>query len=221
MNFSLYLIISVLLPLSACLSGLLNYRSLNITGKLIVSQLFLAALTELVGSRLSYLKIPNVSIFNTYMMLEFLLLGIAPLFLTTDRRIKIAIIGLLVFGLSFHTYNLVASGLGFFANRSMVLYGFIIAVLYFYTLIKTIQDNTDKRIRPLAMICIAHIIYFIGCIPFFGLFHVVQANYPGVFEGLFQINFVLSILRYLLIALSFYLWSDKKFKLSKASSYDR
>jgi hypothetical protein len=218
---SLHVLIGILLPLAAFASGIFNHRALSITGKVVVLQLLFATLAEIIGVRLTYLKIPNVSVFNIYMILEFLLLGLAPLFVLPEKRTRIAIIALLFVGLSFHIYNIATSGLDFFANKSVVLYGFIIAAVYFYTLVRNPGQPTDRRISPLSLICIAHIIYFVGCIPFFGLFHVVRSDYPGVFKGLFNINFILSILRYLLIAFSFYLWSDSKLKLSKVSSHDR
>ena len=221
MNLSLHLFVSVLLPLIAFCAGLLNFKSLNPTGRIIVFQLLFASLAEIIGSRFTYMRIPNVSVFNIYMIIEFLLLGVAPLFVLEERKTRLAIIALLVAGLSFHVYNIATGGLDFFANKSIVLYGFILAAVYFYTLVRNPGQPAEKRISPLSLICIAHIIYFIGCIPFFGLFHVVRSDYPGVFNGLFNINFILSILRYLLIAFSFYLWSDQKLKLSKVQTHDR
>jgi len=194
--------------------GLYSYKTLNLLYKVIFYQVVIAVMVYVASYAITTyqrsLKIPenNQWLFNVYVLLEAVLLMTAAWIFFRERKLAWLIaVGFLIFLLAF-LYQVYDSGFFQFVNYALVTEGILIVV--FYLIILYIRFTSPGYIwyrSPEFWLCIGVTIYFAGIVPFYSMLKYLYTHHQKLSGILFHlINDVLGNVRYLCIALSFFLF---------------
>ncbi len=204
---SLYLYPIFASKIFAVIIGLVNWRLLTKPYKLIAVQVCLILLTESLGLYLNHVRqCNNVFLFNIYNILEVWLLAyIGKQFITT--KFARLILPILIFLTVYWFYCVLLRGIDEFFNWFFVVYCFFLVIIFTVILFTNALFNRKKVLgEPLFLICISIILYY-GCtVPLFGVMNYLIKNDINTAARLFYISHTVEVLRYLLIAIAFYLY---------------
>lgn len=208
MSVHFYFIFSAIII--ALVVGLFVVHKLSIPYCVFLLQVLTALIFESIGTYIGLLsKQNNTWVFNIYMLLEMVLLGIAgSLFL--ERSIRVY--PLFVFGIMLILWmvNAFISDFDKLFNWFFVSSSALIIVLYVFILFKNLLFKKKRLFKePLFYLCFSSILYFASVIPLFGLINYLIIDNITIATQLFYINISLVILRYTLIAIAFYLYGSQ------------
>lgn len=194
----------------ALVSGIYAFQYMNLASKLF----FLQLITYIIVYILSFVvqHIPSMQhhnhwIYNLYMPIETGLLtwGGYEYFKSTREKFLVWI-GYFIF-LGILISEIIIKGLFVLSNHGYIAEGILMVVLYLSVIYMqlTSQNNTWKR-SPEFWISLGIVLYFGGDIPYLSLMDYLQQYYPKINLYLYRfINIGLSNLRYLFLAIAFWL----------------
>ncbi len=112
----------------------------------------------------------------------------------------------MVIGIAVWVANIYTTGLKVPVNTFFLYYCIIVLVIYLGLLFDNGVFNSKQLTRqPLFWMALSALIFF-GCmIPYKGIEKYLFAKDMGMARALFNINFVLNFIRYLFLAITFYL----------------
>lgn len=190
------------------LIGIFRSGKMNTLLRLLLLQVSLAFIAEGGGYFVALLQNRNNSIWfhDIYIIADFAIV-LAVWYCLKERSRYWVNILFLLFGIYLAVWLMQVNRLGmqvFMSNA--YLYGCVVIVLLFFkAIIDGIQSKANKSIRVrIFAISISMIVFYCGQIPLFGFFNILNTSYPEVAKQLFNINFVLEIIRYLIVAYVFY-----------------
>ena len=192
--------------------GTYKFKYLPLPYKLILLLIVIGSFCEFYGYYIfKYAHKPNAWLFNLYMIVEVWLLGIAAIYLTSNKTIKNIFLSLLILNSIAWITIITTNSIYVFANVSMVCGCSIITVMYIVILYSNGLFSGEKILnQPIFWLCISTILYF-GCdIPYMGLHNYITKHLPGMAKQFDYINATLDIIRYPLVAISFILLGRRK-----------
>jgi hypothetical protein len=210
--------LSLIVAESSCMvialaTGVSAYTRMSLAFKLLLVQVFLALILLIVTYAITiyqnrtHTNLNNQWVFNLYTLAEATLFFCAG-FLSLRGKIgrSTFILMILPYYIIFILQGLV-TGFSAFENYAYVAQSITISLLYFI-LLYFIFNTKSKNIAavPEVWVSVGLVLYFACCIPYFSLFNFLNENYRSLSETLyFYINDVLAYLRYLFIAVAFWL----------------
>ena len=157
------------------------------------------------------LPLNNQWVFNIYILLECgLLLWAGYVYFNNKRAGRYIIAGFVIF-LVIYVYQLSKQGFLLFANYAFLTEGIVTVSLYIFILFgSVVKRQPPRRIKPEFWLSLGLIMYFAGNVPYMGLVHYFQKLSADLNTLLFYfITDVLGNLRYLMAAISFWLYAKK------------
>ncbi len=153
------------------------------------------------------LELNNQWLMNLHLIGETVILLSAAFVRVIEKPAKVIIIIALVIFLMVVFYQLTTTGIERYFTAADVTECMIMTVLYSYLLYRAIVErNKNKQTSGVVLICIGLLIYFACSVPFIALLHVIQQRDPEANSFLFfVINDVVANLRYILMAVAFWL----------------
>jgi len=162
----------------------------------------------------------NQFIFNIYIQIELFMLLTASVILLNDKMSKhlagilyTSFIIILFLQMSF-------SDVSVFANYAIAVSGFAVTILYILILYRLLKTNPSLlKHSPEIWASLGLIIYSACNVPYFTMFHYLNAHYLELSAKLFHvITDVLANIRYLFLALAFWLvWKNRPVPLSNVT----
>lgn len=196
-----YVIIPVCCAIVAISAGLINRNWLPASVKILLLE---AALS--IGSDFSSIMNPNHTnvVFNLFMLLDTFLLILASTSLQ-GSNIKYRLKKIYLFSFfSVWIVSIATSGINTFANFAFAVGEFCVTLDYLYTVFLN-ETSDDRRLAiPVRMLSFALILYHCGTFTFF--IALPSLMNEGTPEYILDINTWLDSIKYLLIAVSFYLF---------------
>jgi hypothetical protein len=194
--------------------------------KIIVAQLATYLLFYLMGYAVTFWQkhngIPqnNTFIMNIHLSLESTLLIAAAVLYFTERWKKNLSICLWIIFVVIHLAQISINGIVVYSHYSDLAACFIISFLYVLILYEAFSKPGQPWFRsPEVIICIGILAYYASSIPYIALMGYLQKSYPKVNETLFNvINGVLANLRYLSVAIAF--WLVRRNNLTCAAAHE-
>ncbi len=185
----------------AVLVGLINRKWLPPSVQLLLIE---AAIS--IGSDITGLRNPNHTnvVFNTFMLLDTFLLILASTSLQKSNiKYKLKKIYLVIF-LVVWVISIGRFGINTFANFAFAVGGLCVTLDYLYTVFLNETSENRKLATPVRTLSFALILYHCGTFTFFiALPYLMNESTP---EYILDINTWLDSIKYILIALSFYLF---------------
>jgi len=204
----------------AIITGLLFWKYLSRPFRLVLILTVLGFICEISGYVITkFFHKHNAWIFNIYMPLEPLLLGIASIDFVRGPNYKKVVWPFLLINFAIWIFELYHDSIYIFASFSMICGCFLLVCLYISVLFKAIIFNNKILIKePLFWLCLSIILYF-GCdIPYMGVLRYWPRYKSSV--HLTNINQILNFIRYPLVAVSFILAArQKKEELNSKMAY--
>ena len=204
-------VIGLFIQIIAITVGLLYWKSLILSYRLIIGQVGMALLCQ-IGARYLAVELQqnNAWVFNIYLLVEVYLLTFSAFFILKNEHAKKIILMSLVVITAHWLYALGNNDFFSLFNWFFVFSAFFIVVIYTVVLFnKAVFQNQKILLHPLFILCIAHIIYFACIIPLFGILNNLFINDMVAAQKLYVINHVVNFLRYSLVALAFYLYGSQ------------
>lgn len=196
-----YIIIPVCCAIVAILAGLIYRKWLPAS----VQILLIEAATS-IGSDIASIMNPNNTnvVFNIFMLLDTFLLILASSSLQgSNIKYRLKKIYLFAFSIVWLT-SVGRSGINTFANFAFAVGEFCVTLDYLYTVFLNETDDNRQLAIPVRMLSFALILYHCGTFTFFiALPSLMNESTP---EYILDINTWLDSIKYLLIAVSFYLF---------------
>lgn len=199
--------LSIIVKIAAIIVGVVYWRRLPLPYRIIMAQVVVGILAETAGKIMNLLHYPsNQWVFNIYMLFEALLFGSAGYFFMKEGRARKLAKYLLFFFIALWPVCLYIYTFFYLFSAYYVCYSFFLVLLYAYVLTNHVLFTNDKLLRnPLFVICVSVIMLFAGTLPLFGTLRYVVENDLDVAKLLFYVNIIINLLRYLLVAVAFYL----------------
>ncbi len=145
------------------------------------------------------------------MLFEVYSLGIAAIWLITNRKLKLLYSVLLVIDTIYWIINIKLATLYLFASSAMIFGCIILSFMYIVILFREeLFFSINIFSQPIFWLSISTILYFAGVIPIMGLHNFLTEKMPNVGANLEYINLVLDIIRYPLVGISFVLLGRNK-----------
>ena len=191
----------------ALIIGLCYFRFLGKSYKIILLLVAIASICESYGYYLThFLLMSNAWLFNLYMIIEVWLMGAASIYLIDNRTLK----KVFFFGILLNTivwvFFICSSSIYVFANIPMICGCSLIMIIYTIVLFRSsLFSGQTTFMQPVFWVSISTILYFGGDIPYMGLHNYLVSNNPSLGIRLANINTVLDVIRYPLVAISFIL----------------
>lgn len=194
----------------ALVVGLFLFQRLSILYRVFLLQVLTALIFESMGAYIGlFSKQNNTWIFNIYMLIEMTLLGIAGSFLL-DKSIRIYTLS--AFGIMqlLWIINALIGDFDKLFNWFFVSSSALIVILFVFILFRNVLfKKKHLLIESVFYLCFSSILYFASVIPLFGLLNFLIEDNIAIATKLFYINISLNILRYILIAIAFYLYGSQ------------
>jgi hypothetical protein len=209
MAIIIYLLITKLFPVFI---GLWFFKHLPFPYRIVLVLVVVAALTESVGFYIShYLRKHNVWLFDYYMVCEVWLMGTAAIFLITNKKARKLFVFLMILNTIFWFVIVNIQSIYVFASSAFICG---LAILTFMYIVVLFQNSLFKRgniiAQPVFWLCFSTILCC-GCdIPVMGLYNFLTEKADETSRHLTNINFVLDLIRYPLIGISFFLMGRMK-----------
>lgn len=204
-------VIGLFIQIIAITVGLLYWKSLILSYRLIIGQVGMALLCQ-IGARYLAVELQqnNAWVFNIYLLVEVYLLTFSAFFILKNEHAKKIILMSLVVITAHWLYALGNNDFFSLFNWFFVFSAFFIVVIYTVVLFnKAVFQSQKILLHPLFILCIAHIIYFACIIPLFGILNNLFINDMVAAQKLYVINHVVNFLRYSLVAVAFYLYGSQ------------
>jgi len=214
----IYLLYTLLGILVTIVIGIIYRKYLAWPYRLVWMLAVLGCICEIAGYYIvKNLHAHNAWLFNLYMPLEPLLLGIAGTGFIKGNGYKKVIYALLAMNVMVWLFEIFKYSIFTFASLSMICGCFLLVAIYIGVLMNVAISGSKTLIKePLFWLCLSTILYF-GCdIPSMGLFHY-WPTYKRTAIRLSNINQVLNFFRYPLVAVSFLLAVFQKKEEQKSS----
>lgn len=207
---SLRIILPVAMKLIPILVGLYYWSLLKKPYRLIFLQTLIAFITEWLGRYIAVgMKQGNGWLFNFYALIEIAFLMLSAILFFKSRLLKrLTFIALLIMVMIWIA-NMLADYTVFF-SAYLILCSLAMVVLYVTVLLENLIFKSKKiTLQPLFLISISIIIYYASIIPLFGAWNHLQKSDPSIAKGLYYINEVANVMRYILVAIAFYLYGKQ------------
>ncbi|MEZ5018487.1 MAG: hypothetical protein R2800_15610 [Flavipsychrobacter sp.] len=148
----------------------------------------------------------NIWFFNSYLLIEIWLVCTPALLLYTSKKLKLLALLLLSSSALVWLLNVYQKGIHVPANLYFLYYCITVLIIYLLLLFNSGIFNGKKLVaQPVFWIALSALLYF-GCmIPYKGFELYLFANDMELARTLFNINIGLGMLRYLFLAVSFFL----------------
>lgn len=190
--------------------GIFYFRYLPLAYKLCVLQVALAIIAELGGRYINRVyHQQNLWLFNTYLLVgELWVTGFVPWLLLRNARVKQMLLISLSLISVLSLINYIADTKSIFRLQSGYILIQSVHCIVFYLILlfqDTFSANGSLLKVPVFWLSLSAILFFSCCIPVFGLFNYLDQNYPLALKQLFGINQVFNLVRYPMVAVSFYL----------------
>ncbi len=144
---------------------------------------------------------------NIFVLVDFaILLPASATFMPKSARTASIGISLLVFGLAWYL-SIVKGRFDEFANYAFAVGSLLVTILFLLVLYTSETMTSNKLKLPIRLVCLGLILYHTGTFVFvLGVHYLMNDNMP---EAIVDINTTLDSLKYLLIAIAFYLFKKK------------
>lgn len=207
------------MELSACLAGFLHFKKLNPNyWKAFPFYLALIFIIEMTAKWAQQNPENIIQVFNlyTYFGIPIQFLFFFWLFYQHDKsesNHSWAVYGFFIYIASLIVDELfLMNDLQYgFKSMSYTCGNMILTVLifrYFYQLIKSdeLLNFNEKR---MFWVCLGLLIFYLGTMPYFGLFNTLRFNYPALFKVYWYVQMIFNICMYLCFTIGF-IWSKSK-----------
>ncbi len=216
-----YLLLRLLLylfELGALISGLVHWKKVKQTyWKWFVVYLLVIVLAELsaeyAGTVLKEVKL-NI-IINIYFSIPLQFIFIYWLFYqrsdpAKEKRWPLIGAGIYIISLLFESLYLKNNKLAF-SSISYLTGNVILLLLVFIFLFSFINSNEILYYKKSMMfwVCLGLLFFYLGTLPFFGLWNTLANNYPNVFNVYWMVEVSLNCLMYFLFSIAF-IWGNPK-----------
>jgi hypothetical protein len=187
--------------------GVYFFKQLPAPYRLVLYHLFLVSICEITGYYLTVTTDKTNSwVFNFLWLLpELLLMGIAGRGLIQAKSMKNVATILMLIGIVIWIVNIYKTGINQFANWTFIYISIMLIVIYLNVLFNSIFNGTNLVRSPAFWLSVSVILYFSCALPYFGLFQYLNTTSRSLAKGLFYINEILILIRYPMVAVSFYL----------------
>ena len=144
------------------------------------------------------------------MIIEIWLLGVAAIKLMYLKAKRLFFLVLIVYT-AFWAINIAMSSVYVFASMTFISGLAILTAMYLIVLFNNSVFKSNSMLQqPVFWLSISTILYCSCDIPYFGLHNYLIANSPAIAHKLININTVLDVIRYPLVAISFILLGRQK-----------
>lgn len=178
--------------------------------RLLVYHAFIALFIELTGLWLTKVGITNVVLFNVFNMIDvWLIAGVVHTLLDNKKYKKFTRICLPLLSLLW-LYKMYDHGADRYLSKHMIIYSLFLMVIFF----RLMYENSTSGVanlfrRPVFIVCVALMVDY-GCsIPLFGTLNYFIETDVVMAKNLLYIGHVVNTLRYVLIAIAFYLYAHQ------------
>jgi hypothetical protein len=201
----------------ALIAGIFFYKSFTKGWKLLSIQVIIAFAVELSAYYIRMNHQPNGWLYNIYLIADFTLLITVAYFLIQDKRFQFLFLGAFSLFMLVWLYDVVyLYGITKFAAHAYIASSILLIATYLYLLFyDTLRWKKAVYLSPVFWLCIA-IIVFYGCnITYFYLMDtIIKTLSKEQKDLLLWLLKILVAVRYVLIALSFYLvyYNNKNIK---------
>ena len=195
----------------ALVIGAYYYQYLSRAYRVVLLLALIALVSEVAGQYIRHnLHEHNVWLFNLYMPLEPLFLGVVSIDLVGSRFYKKLVYCFIILNFIIWGIELYRNSLDSFASFSMICGCFLLVGIYTYTLFFISMHNNSTLIKiPSFWLCLSVILYF-GCdIPYMGMFRY-WPTYKTAIIKFSNINQLLNFIRYPLVAICFIMAGNQK-----------
>lgn len=202
--------IFILKIISLCI-GVYYWGRLTMPYRLLFSYVIISMLTDSIGLYLNEIKSPNnYWLFNMYNLSDVWLMSLIGLGFIKDATYRAIVLAFLVLLTGYWCYDFLLNRNKEFFNWFVVTYAVFLIVIYVAILLKSVLFKNKMILTdPLFVLCVSTI-FFYGCIiPLFGVLNFLIKTDVNTAKKLFNINVVVNILRYILIAIAFYLYGSQ------------
>lgn len=188
----------------ALLLGLITFRALSGTGKIVVAQMCCAVLTEAAGLYIiMVLHKQNIWLYNTYILVEFLLLLAGGYLLQPRQSLKKWAIGMAVAYPIIWIINMSFVKGGFFVDKTFMTGCILLTSFYLWQLISLLRKGQQDYTTLL--ICYGILVYFCCSIPLFSFINYFLNIDWEISAKLYHIGHILNIIRYCIVGTGFLL----------------
>lgn len=193
----------------ACIAAIYCFTSFSTGFRWLAIHAITAFLVELAGFIMrTHGHTDNQWLFNCYLPLDNALQLLAAYYITAKKPWHLFIIGFLAF-LTSWAMEIYAKGIMTFTIKAYIVDSILQMLAFLFVLHKAAMDYTGRFARcPELWACLGIIVYY-GCnIPFFSMLgYLVTIKAYDVIKFLFVILQVLIQIRYLFVAVAFFLYS--------------
>lgn len=203
--------------------GAYHFKQLSFPFRILYFQVCIALVIEIIGAYIALvLREHNIWLFNTYLLFETGLVLTPAILLLNNPKLKKAAWALLATSPLAWIVNVYHTGIHSIANWHFLTYCIIAIITYLFLLFDSGIFNGKKlRQQPVFWIALSALVYFACMIPYKGFETYLFANDMKMARTLFNINAGLGFLRYLFLAISFYILGNeaKKNIINDAHAY--
>jgi hypothetical protein len=151
------------------------------------------------------------------MPIDFSLIGLTGIYMLKNKLLKRIFLFFLILNIIIWIINIAANTIYVFATISMIIGCAIMVMLYIILLLNNILFNSNVLKQPIFWLSLSSILFY-GCdIPYMGMNVYLSTHMPAMALQLSKINFILDIIRYPLVAISFILLGRQKQVVIKAA----
>ena len=199
--------------LFAIITGGYNYKRMSIPYRITFFVVILAIFCEVYGYYIS-MPLPhksNVWLFNWYIMIEAIMVGIAAVFLVNNKRMKLFFSFLIVVNFIYWVVIMYTQNKPLLVSTSIISGCIMLSFMYIVILSNNSFITKNIATQPVFWLCISTIIFF-GCdIPCMGLYnYTYETMTKSLAHKLATIHTILDIIRYPLLGVSFLLFRERK-----------
>jgi len=200
MGINLGILLGICSSLICWVTGVVVFRRLPTTFRLLVIHAFLACSIDILGVILvrAYGYHNNQGIFNFYMPFDFLLMLFAARIGFGKHFRLFSIIGISIFAVSW-LLSLSINGPKQFANQALIVCAIVLTIAYFMVLLRNVHEERSHHTTGIYCISVSVMLYYCCTIPHFGLIHYFS-NGELKLAG-YYVNDALSVLRYIFTAI--------------------
>ncbi|RYD58296.1 MAG: hypothetical protein EOP56_05070 [Sphingobacteriales bacterium] len=213
----LFLLMLIFCKIVALFTGVILLKHLTLPYRLILIQVFIALAIEVTGYYMSIGQVKNGWIFNLYLLPELWLFGLAGRYFYRKNYLLVNVPIMLLVGTACLIIDVYFNGINNLAHWAILSIGIILILIYLNALIGNSLFTDNIFSQPIFWISIATILYYACIIPSFGLYQYLADSHPNILKKLYNIVFIFNNVRYIFIAVGFYLFA-KQFKSGKLSA---
>jgi hypothetical protein len=194
-------------PVVALIVGVYAYRKLSLTWRILLLQVLIYCLTLLLAYFATSESSSNHWVYNSYMLIEALTLGLAGYFYFKEQKIKQVMLTLIVLFVVVYFIYFSKYDFDVFANYMYAAQGVFLIPIFSMVLYYGFRAGVNNWTSvPEIWVSIGILMYF-GCLaPYLSMYTYLGKNYPDTSRFLFHlINDALANIRYFLLAFGFFL----------------